>query len=183
MGSGSGVISRVLGKGTSANASTGLSPDFQAGGGERGDAYEPTQDEASIQADRPQYIPGSAYAAAFDPAYQALTPYAQAYLNQFNMPNAAQMLGGNQSLEEKLAAAGQNRVPGQNINIGDVPSSNYANMRPDMLIDPAAAGWKLYSEAPKTNDLGMSALMNFVNRKPIPAGAYTDSKGNVWVRG
>jgi hypothetical protein len=100
---------------------TGMSPDFQAGGGERGDVYEPTQTEASMQANRPQYIPGSAYAAAFDPAYQALTPYAQAYLNQFNMPNLAQMLGGNQSLEEKLATAGQNRITTPDTKVGELP--------------------------------------------------------------
>jgi hypothetical protein len=194
MGLGSSVVSRILGKGTSANSSTGISPDFQAGGGERSDVYEPTQTEAPMQADRPQYIPGSAYAAAFDPAYQALTPYAQAYLNQFNMPNTAQMLGGNQnierSLEEKLAAAGQNRVTAPDTSVGQQPSSpDYSNIRPDMLLDPRAAGWELYSSNIKTNPYSMftgtggvsGAMARIFN--PAPAGSYTDAQGNVWVRG
>jgi hypothetical protein len=188
-----GLFSGISGKG--ANASTGISPDFQAGGGERADVYEPTQAEvgASMQADRPQYIPGSAYAAAFDPAYQALTPYAQAYLNQFNMPNTAQMLGGNQnierSLEEKLAAAGQNRVTAPDTSVGQQPSSpDYSNIRPDMLLDPRAAGWELYSSNIKTNPYSMftgtggvsGAMARIFN--PAPAGSYTDAQGNVWVR-
>lgn len=187
MGSGGSLsLSGLFSKAKPALAGDSISPDFKAGGGERADVYEPTQAEAPMQGDRPQYIPGSAYAAAFDPAYQALTPYAQAYLNQFNMPNTAQMLGGNQSLEEKLTAAGQNRVPGQDVNLGEMPSQqfNYGNLRPDMLINPAAAGWVKYNQIPgfEMGTQGPLARAILSGQGINPATAYTDSEGNVWYR-
>lgn len=122
MGSGSGVVSKILGRGAPSTPSNGLSPDFQAGGGERGDVYAP-EDLPTIESQgaRAQYIPGSAYSAGFDPMFQAMSPYAQAYLQSLNMPNTAQMLGGNQTIEDKLLSAGQNRVTAPDIKVGELP--------------------------------------------------------------
>ena len=65
---------------------------------------------------------------------------------------------------------------------------DYSNIRPDMLIDPSAAGWEMYSSSPRSNPYSMLTgeggfIGNFSRRlNPAPEGSYTDSQGNVWVR-
>jgi hypothetical protein len=90
------------------------------------------------------------------------------------MPNAAQMLGGNQSLDAKLFAAGQNRVTAPDTKLGEMPPAapptpDYSNIRPDMMINPEAGGWTRYQ--------GVAGSF-----APPPPGHYRDSEGTIWVR-
>jgi hypothetical protein len=70
----------------------------------------------------------------------------------------------------------------------------YDNIKPDMLIDPSAAGWEMYSSNARSNPFGVllgssddsaGGIFGRLNRSlmnPAPEGSYTDSQGNVWVR-
>jgi hypothetical protein len=99
-------------------------------------------------------------------------------------------------LSEKLAAAQASRPVVEPTKL-DKPSLDYANIRPEMLIDPEAAGWVKQGEAryifrppfdnsdPYIPGTGTGSLTQdwFANvRWPGPEGSYTDASGNIWVR-
>jgi hypothetical protein len=103
------------------------------------------------------------------------------------------------SAVDQIAAAAAARPVSEPVtfNIGKTKGlfgGDYSNIRPDMLIDPEAAGWELYSSDARSNPYGVllgsgddsagggfgrlyRSLMN-----PAPEGSYKDSQGNVWVR-
>lgn len=101
------------------------------------------------------------------------------------------------SAAEQVAATAAARPASEPVtfNMGKTGSfiGGYGNIRPDMLIDPEAAGWKLYSSNVRSNPFGMllgngddsaGGVFGRLNRSlsPAPEGAYTDPSGNVWVR-
>ena len=70
---------------------------------------------------------------------------------------------------------------------------DYSNIRPDMFIDPSAAGWEMYSSNLRSNPYGLllgsdddsaGGVFGRLNRSlsPAPEGSYKDPQGNVWVR-
>jgi len=82
-------------------------------------------------------------------------------------------------LSAKLAAAQTNRPIVTSTPLPKSMVSEYANLRPDMLIDPAAAGWT------KAEYLGgFGWFRNKGGTSSIPEGAqtYVDPNGNTWFR-
>jgi hypothetical protein len=135
----------------------------------RGEVYDAEEvPQYQPQASFPQYIPGSAL--GYGNQGLPINPYVAAY---FGGPDAA--------LADKLDVS---RTSSPDIMLGGTQESpiDYSKFRPETLMNPYAAGWKLYS---KPNPFGADNPFNVISRKYIPApeGSYTDSEGNVWVRG
>jgi hypothetical protein len=80
-------------------------------------------------------------------------------------------------LSAKLAAAQSNRPVAIPTPVSK--ASEYANLRPDMLIDPASAGWTKAEYVGSSGFLGRNrGTLN------VPEGAqtYTDPNGSIWFR-
>jgi hypothetical protein len=80
-------------------------------------------------------------------------------------------------LSAKLAAAQTNRPVATPTPVSK--ASEYANLRPDMLIDPSSAGWTKAEYVGSSGFLGRNrGTLN------VPQGAqtYTDPNGNIWFR-
>jgi hypothetical protein len=80
-------------------------------------------------------------------------------------------------LSAKLAAAQTNRPVVASTPVSK--ASEYANLRPDMLIDPASAGW---SKAEYVGGSGFGGRRGGSLNVPEGAQTYTDPNGNIWFR-
>jgi hypothetical protein len=93
-------------------------------------------------------------------------------------------------LAAKLAAASANRTAFAPVEFAK-PSANinYANVRPNTLIDPAAAGWSLVpgwtraiegfdANSAYNRDTNISSKAAFT---PLPEGSYVDPQGRAWM--
>ena len=82
-------------------------------------------------------------------------------------------------LSEKLAAAQVNRPTVSSTPLPKSSMSDFANLRPDMLIDPEAAGW---ARAEYIGGFGFFGRNRGVSNVPEGAQTYTDPNGTVWFR-
>lgn len=84
----------------------------------------------------------------------------------------------NIGLSEKLAAAQANRPTVASTPLGG-SAMDYTNVRPDMLIDPTAAGW---AKAEYSGGWGFGRSRGRTSNVPEGAQTYTDPDGNLWFR-
>jgi hypothetical protein len=179
-----------------ADSNTGLSSDFKAGSGERTDVYAPSQTNAPVQQYQPgrfelnPYLLSSYLSGPFGVTQEGpQNPY-----QPQSVPVAQQVsYDPSAELQAKLAGATTNRPAAAPVELQKSNNGiDFSNIKPDMLLDPGKAGWELYSSNPRSNPYGllggdnsMGGIFGRINRSlfsPPPAGSYTDSQGNVWVR-
>lgn len=218
MGGSAGIIGRAVqaGNGFGGKGSGMGRSDYAQGFTPVGQA--PARTDTPVQqpqqpAQQPQFIPGSAFGGGFgqpmfggfgggfggkssglgqfgmmNSPFGGFNPYAQQSMMQ--QPMMQQPMGGGLAdAMQQIANARMNRPQQPDIPVGQMQNFNYANIRPDMLIDPSQAGWSQFSPfsgSPFAPIGGMFGQQ--LGRMARQAGMqnsnnfYTDPQGNVWTR-